>query len=326
MNDAPDAAGDNAPPVIPWTVPARYATRTRAPLASRIGPVTGPSGTPPTKSRAVAILGLADDLGVRLNGGRPGAAGGPAAFRDALSRYGVAEPEGFEWPVVVDAGDIVPVPGETPDALFETHARVSAASGALVKLGYVPIGIGGGHDLTFPFVRGVIDARRELGLAVPETVVYVDPHLDVRAEPGSGMPFRSLVESCGVRRLANIGFSPVANTREHAAWFRTHGGTTHAPDEAAAVGSAVGVGALSFDIDSLDMAYAPGVSALNPMGLTPREAAGIIEDLVTRARTRPDARPWVACADFMELSPANDPSGRTARLVAHLFLALLARL
>ncbi|MEO1129082.1 MAG: hypothetical protein AAFX05_05155, partial [Planctomycetota bacterium] len=36
----------------------------------------------------VALLGLPDDLGVRLNGGRPGAAAGPTAFRAALARAG----------------------------------------------------------------------------------------------------------------------------------------------------------------------------------------------------------------------------------------------
>lgn len=303
---------------IPWTVPGAYTTRSRAPLASRILPVDGPARTP----GAVAILGLADDLGVRLNGGRPGAAAGPSAFRDALSRYGVAEPEAFAWPMICDAGDIVPSPGETTDALHETHARVSAASAALVKLGYFPVGIGGGHDLTFPFVRGVIAARRETGLPVPQTAVYVDPHLDVRAEAGSGMPFRSIVESCGVTRLANIGFSPMVNSREHAAWFRAHGGTTHGPHEAEWVGTALGTspgtGALSIDMDALDMAFAPGVSALNPMGLTPEHAVAIVDALAPER--------WAACADFMELSPPNDPSGRTPRLLAHLFLALLRRL
>ncbi|HND60953.1 MAG TPA: hypothetical protein PLB90_05695, partial [Opitutaceae bacterium] len=43
---------------------------------------------------AVALLGLPDDTGVKLNGGRPGAAGGPTAFRAALARYGVADPAG----------------------------------------------------------------------------------------------------------------------------------------------------------------------------------------------------------------------------------------
>jgi hypothetical protein len=47
----------------------------------------------------VAMIGLADDLGVRLNGGRPGAREGPRAFRAALARYGVAHPDGWEWPV-----------------------------------------------------------------------------------------------------------------------------------------------------------------------------------------------------------------------------------
>lgn len=303
---------------IPWTVPGAFTTRSRAPLASRILPVDGPATTP----GAVAILGLADDLGVRLNGGRAGAAAGPGAFREALSRYGVAEPDGFAWPEVRDAGDVVPAPGNTATALHETHGRVSEASAALVKLGYFPVGIGGGHDLTFPFVRGVINARREMTLAVPDSVVYVDPHLDVRPEAGSGMSFRSLVESCGVTRLVNIGYSPMVNAHEHSAWFRAHGGVTLGPLEAQRVGTVLvactGKGALSFDLDAIDMAFAPGVSALNPIGLTPEQAVSIMDAMAPER--------WAACADFMELSPPNDPSGRTPRLLAHLFLALLRRL
>src|SRR5262249_12704898 len=138
----------------------------------------------------VAILGLADDLGVRLNHGRPGAAGGPPAFRAALARYGVAPPAGWTWPVVVDAGDIVPAPGHDEAALHETHNRVTAAVSAVLDAGLFPIGIGGGHDLTFPFVRAIAH-RRRTG-ARPLTGVYFDAHLDVRETAGSGMAFRRL--------------------------------------------------------------------------------------------------------------------------------------
>ena len=56
----------------------------------------------------VALLGLPDDTGVRLNNGRTGAAGGPKAFRAALARYGVADSAGGYLPLVFDAGDVMP--------------------------------------------------------------------------------------------------------------------------------------------------------------------------------------------------------------------------
>ena len=153
----------------------------------------------------VALIGLGDDLGVRLNHGRAGAAGGPRAFREALARYGVAHPAGWTWPVVLDAGDIVPAHGHDEASLKETHDRVTAAVNALLDAGLFPIAIGGGHDLTFPFVRAVA-ARAKF----PLSGVYFDAHLDVRETAGSGMAFRRLVEDCGVRELRVHG--PVSYT------------------------------------------------------------------------------------------------------------------
>lgn len=251
----------------------------------------------------VAIIGLPDDTGVRLNHGRPGAAAGPTALRAALGRYGVGEPSGWVWPRVFDAGDVHPA----GDDLHETHRRVSEAVAAVVGMGLFPIGIGGGHDLTFPFVRAAVKA------VAPVHMVYFDPHLDVREEAGSGMPFRRLVQAGSICGMTIHGFQPFANSAEHVRWFQAHGGRVSDlspedpwPDEPTAV---------SLDLDVIDQAFAPGVSAMNPGGWTPAQA----ERWVAAA----GRNPRVHCFDMMELSPANDPSGRTARLAAHLLLTFL---
>ncbi len=253
---------------------------------------------------AVALLGLPDDTGVRLNGGRPGAAAGPTAFRAALARYGVADPAGNPWPVVCDAGDVVP--GRSLDA---THARVTEAATALLDAGLLPVAVGGGHDLTFPFVRAV--AARHPRLAG----IYFDAHLDVRETAGSGMPFRRLVEDCGVAALHLHGFRPMVNSRAHYAWFRSHGGVTYP------AGGRVGLPRgrnffASFDLDVLDAPHAPGVSALNPAGWSVREAETWVRAC--------GADPRVRCFDLMELNPRHDADNRTARVAAHLFLTFLS--
>ncbi|MFN0011247.1 MAG: formimidoylglutamase [Phycisphaerales bacterium] len=270
-----------------------------------------------TGARAVCLLGMPDDTGVGMNKGRVGAKAGPAAFRAALAGYGLALPAPplRALPAVFDAGDIVP--GATLD---ETHARVTEASRAIVAAGLMPVGIGGGHDLTFAFVRGVIEGlkARRAGIE-PRAGVYVDAHLDVRAEAGSGMPFRALVERCGVRSLTCIGMEPLVNSAEHALWFAAHGGravsvrearatdpTTLIPDEPCFV---------SIDMDGLDAAHAPGVSAVNPCGLDPQTVAGIA---LAAGRSS-----HVACFDICELNPVFDVDGRTARLAAYLFLSFL---
>jgi len=142
------------------------------------------------KTCEVALIGLSDDTGVRLNHGRPGAKDGPRAFREAPAKYRVARPAEFDSPQVFDAGDVIPGAD-----IYETHDRITEAVSALLALNLLPIAVGGGHDLTYPFVRAV--AQRYS----PLTGVYFDAHLDVRAEVCSGMAFRKIVEECGVQKL-----------------------------------------------------------------------------------------------------------------------------
>ena len=247
---------------------------------------------------AVALLGLPDDTGVRLNHGRPGATGGPAAFRAALARYGAADSATGPLPRVFDAGDIRP--GRTLD---ETHRRVAAATSALLNRGLFPIAIGGGHDLTYPFVRAVAQKFPK------PTGLYFDAHLDVRETAGSGMPFRRLVEDCAVPALHLHGFRPLVNSREHLAWFKAHGGRIW-PDQARIALPRARHLFVSFDLDVLDAAHAPGVSALNPWGISADTAIQL-----ARAFGR---CPSVALFDLMEYSPAFDRDGRTGWLLAFL--------
>jgi formiminoglutamase len=252
---------------------------------------------------AIALLGLPDDTGVRLNNGRTGAAGGPKAFRAALARYGAADSAAGTLPLVFDAGDVMPT-----GSLEKTHERVTEATAALLDRGLFPIAIGGGHDLTLPFVRAVAAKYPKMA------GVYFDAHLDVRETAGSGMAFRRLVEECEVTALHLHGFQPLANSKEHLDWFRTHGGRTHLDPARVALPKGRDL-FVSFDLDVLDAAHAPGVSALNPCGWSTREAEAWA--LVC------GAEPRVRCFDLMELNPAYDSDGRTARVAAHLFLTFL---
>lgn len=286
---------------------------TPARLASRIR-TDEPAGC------SVAFLGLADDLGIRLNAGRPGAAQGPDALRAAIARYGVAEPPGWSWPLIFDAGNIIPASGHDPAALAETHRRVSLVTHDLLARGLFPIAFGGGHDLTFPFVRAAIEHEAAHGRSL-DSGLYFDAHLDVREQPGSGMPFRRLVEDCALRHLHLVGFSPFVNSAEHARWFQLRGGS-FLPATRRALRSATPDADrgrfVSLDLDVLSAAAAPGVSATNPAGLSPRRVASLL-DVAMRL-------PGVRCFDIMELSPPHDEAGRTARTAAHLLLVALRAL
>lgn len=315
-----------APPVWPDVPPGRFAASI---YRNSTELLDSPEALRQTAAKcAIGLLGLTDDTGVELNHGRTGAREGPHAFRQALARYGVAAPmwdrlpqvagcaggapptdanpaNGVPrpaYPHVFDAGDITP--GRD---IHEMHDRVTAAVTAMMELGLFPVGIGGGHDLTYPFVRAV---ARRLGAM---DGVYFDAHLDVRPAVGSGMPFRKLLEDRFASRLTCIGVNPLVNTDEHAAWFVEHGGSFErfSPERWPAGGRQF----VSLDLDVLDSAYAPGVSALNPCGMTPSELGGY-----ARAAGR---APGVRCFDIMELNPRHDHEGRTARIAAHLFLEFL---
>jgi formimidoylglutamase len=275
-----------------------------------------------------ALLGLPDDLGVKLNSGRPGASAGPSAFRAALSRFGVAW-DGLSAKSldvgIFDAGDVQPAHGADAAALFETHRRVESAVGALHEQGLVTICVGGGHDLSLPSISAL---ARHCGRALGG--INLDAHLDVRERVGSGMPFRKLIEAQQLDpgRFVELGVGRFANDPSDIEWLEKRGGTLiyaqTVLDAGLDVSSALrlacerGPGFLSIDLDGLDQSAAPGVSAPNPLGLTVRDAARLAEAA--------GAHTSILHFDLMEHNPSFDLDGRTARSAVLLFLHFVAGL
>ena len=275
---------------------------------------------------SIALLGLPDDTGVRLNGGRAGAADGPRAFRAALASFGTTWDLDADREIdvrVFDAGDVEPVAGGTEAALAETHARVEAAARALHEHGCVTVGIGGGHDLALPCIAAW---AKHHGEAVGG--INLDAHLDVREKVGSGMPFRRLITGGHVdpRAFVELGLGRFANDRGDLEWARSQGAMLIAADAVlesdfslpALFDQALrpGAGFVSIDLDGIDAAFAPGVSAPSPLGLGVGHAARVAEAAGGDAR--------VGHFDIMELCPAQDREGRTARVAALLFLSFVA--
>jgi formimidoylglutamase len=304
-----------APHTLPATWPERSAGRLSAALRDT-----------PDGCRA-ALLGLPDDLGVRLNGGRPGARRGPSAFRAVLARFGVAWDGLRGQPLdtgIYDAGDVEPAQGSDADALLETHDRIEKAVGFLHELGLVTICVGGGHDLTLPSVRALsLERKSALG------GINLDAHLDVRTRLGSGMPFRKLIEGRHLdpKRFVELGLGRFSNDPADLAWAREQGATLVFAEKVLEDGldpGAVldlcggGPAFLSIDLDGLDQSVAPGVSAPNPSGLGVRDAARLAEAA--------GARPEIQHFDLMEHNPDHDHDARTARTAALLFLQFVVGL
>lgn len=274
----------------------------------------------------VALLGLPDDTGVKLNFGRPGAKDGPSAFRAALASFGASfdalRRQRLET-LVFDAGDVVAAPGDDDAALFETHRRVEAAAHALHELGLVVVAVGGGHDLSLPTLSAFAKhSQNSLG------GINLDAHLDVRERVGSGMPFRRLIEGgwLDAARFVELGLGRFSNEQQDFEWLRGRGAELILVDDVLRQGLRAealldralrsGPGFLSIDLDGLDAAFAPGVSARNPLGLRVEHAAELAEAA--------GARRSIRHFDLMELCPTHDLEGRTARTAAYLFLAFMA--
>ncbi len=269
----------------------------------------------------LALLGFPCDLGVRRNQGRPGAAAGPDALRTALA--------GLAWhhrDVPYDAGDVVV--GTDLAAAQQAHAERIAE---LLSRHHFVVGLGGGHEIGW---AGYLGCRHWLERRDPDKVLGIinfDAHFDLR-EPApsasSGTPFLQVAQDCAARgqpfRYACLGIARPANTR---ALF----------DRAAALGvpylfdtacedstsdpfladflAGVDYLYLTFCLDVLPAAAAPGVSAPAAVGVEPRWALRALAEvgrLCAQHRVR-----WLL-ADVAELAPSLDTAGLTARLGARI--------
>lgn len=284
--------------------------------------------------RAV-LLGVADDRGVRLNGGRHGAAGGPAKFRDYFGRL-PAPPE-FGPDSVLSAGDLIGA-----EHTAETHARLAEIVVVLrdrFPLARVVV-VGGGHDHAYGEVLGLSRWLAQTNAEARVAVVNVDAHADVRpytGEPHSGTPFRRLLLEPAARldgaSLVEWGLQRAANALGHLQFLTAQGAQTvfweDVPDTDRAAAAALtdtlaalaaGHTGLSFsvDLDAFPQSCAPGVSAPSVVGVLP--------GAVIRAAARLGAMPCVSQLGLYELNPRFDVDGVTARLAARIAWSYLTGL
>ncbi len=274
----------------------------------------------------IGVVGIPFD-GATTN--RPGARLGPRGVREASTgtrainhASGIAP---YALAACADLGDVA----VNPIDVGETCRRIEAFMLGLMGAGIVPLGIGGDHLITYPILRA-LGRDRPLGL------VHIDAHSDTDdAQYGGtrlthGTPFRRAVED-GVldpKRCVQIGIRGSMDGADERDWACAQGIRVITMDEAAARGmpevaaearSIAGLGPtyLSFDIDSLDPAYAPGTGTPEIGGLTTREALTLLRsmrglDLVG--------------ADLVEVAPPLDPSGLTALTGGQLAFEILCLL
>jgi len=276
----------------------------------------------------VAVVGAPFDTATSR---RPGARFGPEAIRSASIGLRPYHPpldvDVFGSLSVVDWGDLDVTPGNAE----RTTSQIAAGLEPLLRAGVVPVVLGGDHSV----VLG--ELRAHAAVHGPVALVLLDAHADTWDDYYGeryfhGTPFRRALEEGLVRPERSImagmrgplySRSDISDTRTMGfeivpdAELRDLGPAEYGRRVRSRVGDAPVY--MSFDIDVLDPAFAPGTGTPEVAGLGPREALALIRALAGMRFTG---------FDVVEVSPAYDGPGETTALlgasVAYEFLALTA--
>ncbi len=296
-----------------------------------------------TTARRLSLIGAPLEVGASVGG----AAMGPASLRTAGLAHAL-EQLGHH---VEDIGDLAI--GLRPPGLGDRLAELAAwtrvlgdaVHGALAA-GRVPLVLGGDHSLSLGSVDGMARHCRAVGR--PLFVLWLDAHADFNTPETSrsgnlhGMPLAALCGEPGLaagldwedgRRVdpahvSMIGTRSVdAGERALLEARRIEVVDMRLIDEFGVVAplrriiervaAADGLLHVSFDIDFLDPALAPGVGTAVPGGATYREAHLVMEMLHDSG--------LVASLDLVELNPFLDERGRSALVLVDLVASLFGR-
>ena len=273
----------------------------------------------------VAILGIPWDGGTT---NRPGARHGPREVRNQSSLMrrvhhvtGVAP---YERLRVADLGDLTVQPIDLMAALGQIESGIAAICAA----GARPLSVGGDHLTTLPVLRALHKAGRG-----PLGLVQFDAHSDTNDSYFGGnrythgTPFRRAIEE-GIldpARMVQIGIRGSIYAADKHQWaqdqgiriiyieeFARRGADQISAEIHAIMGDAPCY--VTFDIDSIDPAMAPGTGTPEIGGLTPREAQALVRGL---------AGLNIIGADVVEVSPPFDVGGITALTGATMLFELL---
>jgi len=273
-------------------------------------------------------------VGVPFDGGtwyRPGARLGP---REIRAQSSMIRPYSYFQKVapfdrlnVADLGDI----DAPPVSIEKCYEVVEQRIGGIVETGALPIVIGGDHSISLPILRALARHHGQLAL------VQFDAHLDTWDEYFGGKyfhgtPFRRAIEEGVVdgRRFVQVGIRGPMYGEDDFDFHREHGITMIDIDQVKEHCVAwtiqrirtvlTGAAYMTFDIDSIDPAFAPGTGTPEVGGLTSHEAQQMVRGLA--------GLPLVG-GDIVEVAPVFDGPGQiTALLAANImfeFLCALAR-
>ncbi len=278
----------------------------------RVGHLLGRKLTDDAKPKVV-ILGFPSDEGVRRNGGRVGASEGPDAIRQALYRFApdAERVETFHELVehTQDLGNL-----DLSGQVEQDQEMLGEVLAPYIAQNVIPIILGGGHETAYGHFLGYVKAKQDI------TILNWDAHADVRelkeGQAHSGSPFRQAIldPSHRCKQYMVAGLLPYSVARSHLDFITAHGGkfywkeslsTKHITEIYRLWQSPL---MTTFDLDAVDQAYAPGVSAPAVNGLAP--------NLWLYAAYEAGRCRVVKSMDIVELNPKFDRDNQSARLAA----------
>lgn len=293
------------------------------------------TGIDPTAE--IALIGIPFDLGVKFSKGRSGARNAPKRIREQISKYGTTFNIDYLTDIsnlkIYDFGNIIILDEEKPN---DTYDRIEKVIFELAKDDILPIILGGGHDITYPCIKGFLTWYGKIG------GINIDVHFDVREQEGeyisSGMAFRKLIEmgkndSFLGNNFVEIGADGTVNSKKYFNYLKANQVsiipikmirdiTMKNKDielfmKTAFSTASEGTNAVftSLDIDSISSDAAPGCSFINPNGFTTDEISRIAHSVGYNKH--------VKYFDIVEVNPKFDIDNRTARLCARIISCFL---
>jgi len=281
----------------------------------------------PSQSTAEGLdacfVGVPMDIGTS---NRSGTRHGPREIRAEscmLRPYNMATGAApFERLQVADIGD---VPINTFD-LKKTVDIITASYIDILQHDCIPLTLGGDHTLTYPILRAMKEKHG------PVALLHIDAHADINDEMfgekiAHGTPFRRAVDDGLLvsNKVFQIGLRGTGYSPDDFNWSRDQGFTVITAEDCwhksltplmVDIRKKIGDAPLylTYDIDSLDPAFAPGTGTVEIGGLTVWQALEII---------RGSAGLNIVGADLVEVSPPYDLSGNTALVGANLLYEML---
>jgi arginase len=242
-----------------------------------------------------------------------GAGDAPAKIREALRCD--ASNSWSELGVDLGVDGVYQDAGDLKFGEKDAFAAIESGVGALIDEGKRPVSLGGDHSITFPIVKAVARRHPEL------TIFHFDAHPDLYEEfEGNRLshacPFARIMEAGLAKRLVQVGIRTInRHQREQAQRFGVDVGEMRGLPVYEKL-KATGEVFITFDMDVLDPAFAPGVSHREPGGMSVREAIAHLHAITGE----------IVGADVVEYNPLQDVAGVTATVAAKILKEILGKM